>query len=116
MSEKLAYNLSETSITVFYEGKPYTVRNDNANFSRLRRALLDARYDDVGELLDIKSAVEDFVEGSLEVKDEVVYYNGHRLHGVVVDKLLDMLRAGLKDSTPLTNYISRLHILYRRNK
>jgi len=108
MSEKLAYNLSETSITVFYEGKPYTVRNDNANFSRLRRALLDARYDDVGELLDIKSAVEDFVEGSLEVKDEVVYYNGHRLHGVVVDKLLDMLRAGLKDSTPLTNYISRL--------
>ena len=108
MSEKLAYNLSENSITVFWDGKPYTVRNDNANFAQLRRALLEARYDDVGELLDIKSAVEDFVEGSVEVKNEVVYYNGHRLHGVVVDKLLDMLRAGMKDSTPLTNYISRL--------
>lgn len=108
MSEKLAYNLSENSITVFWDGKPYTVRNDNANFAQLRRALLEARYDDVGELLDIKSAVEDFVEGSVEVKNEVVYYNGHRLHGVVVDKLLDMLRAGMKDSTPLTNYIGNL--------
>ena len=109
MSEKLAYNLSEDSITIFWEGKPYSVRKDNANFKALRKAIFDGRYDDVGELLDIKSAVEDFVEGDVEVRDEVVYYKGkHRLHGVVVDKLLDMLRAGMKDSTPITNYISRL--------
>jgi hypothetical protein len=30
------------------------------------------------------------------------------LHGVVVDKLLEMLRAGMKDSAPLTNFITRL--------
>ena len=28
--------------------------------------------------------------------------------GVVVDKLLEMLRSGLKDSSPLVNYIKRL--------
>ena len=54
------------------------------------------------------AAVEDFVQGDIEVKDEVVYYRGHRLHGVVVDKLLEMLRAGLKDSAPITNFITRL--------
>ena len=108
MSEKLAYNLSEDSITIFWEGKPYSVRSDNANFQALRRAIFEARYDDVGELLDIKSAVEDFVDGQVEVKDEVVYFRGNRLHGVVVDKLMDMLRAGMKDSSPITNYISRL--------
>ena len=108
MSEKLAYNLSEDSITIFWEGKPYSVRSDNANFQALRRAIFEARYDDVGELLDIKSAVEDFVDGQVEVKDEVVYFKGNRLHGVVVDKLMDMLRAGMKDSAPITNYISRL--------
>ena len=48
------------------------------------------------------------LEGEIEVKDEVVYYKGHRLHGVVVDKLISMLRAGLKDSAPLTNFITRL--------
>ena len=100
--------MSEDSITIFWEGKPYTIRKDNANFSAVKQALLDARYDDLGGLLDIKRAVEDFVEGDIEVRDEVVYYKGHRLHGVVVDKLLEMLRAGLKDSAPLTNFISRL--------
>ena len=109
MSEKLAYNLSDNSITIYYDGKPHTIRKDNANFSALRSALFEARYEDVPELLDIKKAVEDFVEGEIEVRDEVVYYKGkHRLNGVVVDKLLDMLRSGMKDSTPITNYIGRL--------
>ena len=109
MSEKLAYNLSEDSITIFYDGKPYTIRKDNANFSALRSAIFEGRYEDVPELLDVKKAIQDFVEGDVEVRDEVLYYKGtHRLHGVVVDKLLDMLRSGMKDSTPITNYIGRL--------
>ena len=108
MNKKVPYTLSEDSITVFWEGKPYTVRNDNANFGELRRALFDARYEDVGQYLDIKKQVEDFVDGNVEVKEEVVYFHGHALHGVVVDKLLEMLRGGLKDSSPLVNYITRL--------
>ena len=81
---------------------------DNANFSALRSAIFEGRYEDVPELLDVK-AITDFVEGDVEVRDEVLYYKGkHRLHGVVVDKLLDMLRSGMKDSTPITNYIGRL--------
>jgi hypothetical protein len=109
MSEKLAYNLSEDSITIFYDGKPYTIRKDNANFSALRSAIFEGRYEDVPELLDVKKAITDFVEGDVEVRDEVLYYKGkYRLHGVVVDKLLDMLRSGMKDSTPITNYIGRL--------
>ena len=108
--EKLPYNLSEDSITIFWEGKPYTIRKDNANFQNVRQALLDARYDDVGKYLDVKKAVENFVEGDIEVKDEVVYYKGYRLAGVVVDKLLEMLRAGMKDSAPLVNFIKNLQV------
>lgn len=108
MSEKLPYTLSEDAIVVFYDGKPHSVRKDNVNFALLKKALFEGRYEDVPQYLDIVKAVENFVEGDVEVKDEVVYYNGHRLHGVVVDKLLEMLRGGLKDSSPLTNYISRL--------
>ena len=108
MSKKVPYNLSSDSIVVFWEGKPHSVRKDNANFAPLRNALFEGRYEDVGQYLDIAKAVEDFVEGEIEVKDEVVYYKGHRLHGVVVDKLIAMLRAGLKDSAPLTNFITRL--------
>ena len=105
---KVPYTLSENSLTIFWEGKPYTLRNDHPNFREARQAILEARYDDLGDLVDIVKSVENFVEGDIEVKDEVVFYKGHRLHGVVVDKLLEMLRAGMKDSAPLVNFITRL--------
>lgn len=106
--KQVPYITSENSLTIFWEGKPYTLRKGNANFELAKKALLEARYDDLGDLLDIKKSIENFVQGDIEVKDEVVYYKGHRLHGVVVDKLLDMLRSGMKDSTPITNFITRL--------
>ena len=105
---QVPYQLTENSLTIFWEGKPYTLRKDHVNFQLAKKAILDARYDDLGDLLDIAKAIENFVEGDIEVKDEVVYYKTNRLHGVVVDKLLEMLRAGMKDSAPLTNFIARL--------
>ena len=102
------YILSENSLTIFVEGKPHTLRKDHANFNLARKAILDGETEKLADLVDVQRAVEDFVQGDIEVKDEVVYYRGHRLHGVVVDKLLEMLRAGLKDSAPITNFITRL--------
>jgi hypothetical protein len=106
--KQVPYITSENSLTIFWDGKPYTLRKENVNFELAKKALLEARYDDLGDLLDIKKSIENFVQGDIEVKDEVVYYKGHRLHGVVVDKLLDMLRSGMKDSAPITNFITRL--------
>lgn len=105
---KVPYTISEDSVTIFWDGKPYSVRKDNANFQPLRQALFDGDYDNLEQYLDVRRAVENFVEGDIEVLDEVVYYKGNRLHGVVVDKLLEMLRSGMKDSAPLTNFIARL--------
>jgi len=105
---KVPYIQSENSLTIFWEGKPYTLRKDHPNFHNAKKAILDGEYDRLGDLVDIAKSVEDFVEGDIEVKDEVVYYKGHRLHGVVVDKLIEMLRAGAKDSAPIVNFITRL--------
>ena len=88
--EKVPYTLSENSLTIFWEGKPYTLRKDHVNFNLAKQAIFEARYEDLGDLLDITKAVENFVEGEIEVKDEVVYYRGYRLHGVVVDKLMEI--------------------------
>ena len=106
--EKVPYTLSENALTIFWEGKPYTLRKDHTNFKLACQAVFDARYDDLGDLLDIAKSVENFIEGDIEVRDEVVYYKGHRLHGVVVDKLLDMLRKGMQDSAPLVHFITKL--------
>jgi hypothetical protein len=105
---QVPYIQTDTSITIFWDGKPHTIRQENVNFNEVRKALLDARYEDLGDLLDIEKAIENFIQGDIEVNDEVVYYKGHRLHGVVVDKLLGMLRQGAKDSAPIVNFITRL--------
>ena len=104
----IPYILSENSLTIFLDGKPHTLAQDHANFNLARKAILDGETEKLADLVDVQRAVEDFVQGDIEVKDEIVYYKGHRLHGVVVDKLLEMLRAGLKDSAPITNFIARL--------
>ena len=105
---KVPYMYSEDVITIFWEGKPYSLRKDHPNFQNAKNAILEGDYESLGEYVDIAKSVEDFVEGDIEVRDEVVYYKNHRLHGVVVDKLLGMLRAGMKDSAPLVNFITRL--------
>ena len=105
---KVPYMYSEDVITIFWEGKPYSLRKDHPNFQNTKNAILEGDYESLGDYVDIAKSVEDFVEGDIEVRDEVVYYKNHRLHGVVVDKLLGMLRAGMKDSAPLVNFITRL--------
>ena len=105
---KVPYMYSEDVITIFWEGKPYSLRKDHPNFQNAKNAILEGDYESLGDYVDIAKSVEDFVEGDIEVRDEVVYYKNHRLHGVVVDKLLGMLRAGMKDSAPLVNFITRL--------
>ena len=105
---KVPYILNENSLTIFLDGNPHTLRSDHPNFQVAKKAILNGDTHLLSDLVDIEKAIENFVEGDIEVKDEVVYYKGHRLHGVVVDKLLEMLRAGLKDSAPITNFIARL--------
>ena len=110
---KLAYNLGENAITIFADGQVHTVRRDNLNFMQVRQALLDGEYDRVIKLVDTKSAVEDYTLGNIQIKDGDVYYNhaggeSEKLHGVVVDKLLSLMREGIKDPSPLFNFIERL--------
>ena len=57
---KVPYTLSENSLTIFWEGKPYTLRNDHPNFNLAKKAIFDARYDDLGDLLDITKSIENF--------------------------------------------------------
>ena len=111
--QKVAYNLGENAITLFFDGQVHTVRNDNINFHQVRQALLDGEYDKVVKLVDTKSAVEDYAHGNVEIKDGDVYYNHssgeqEKLAGVVIDKLLSLMRMGIKDPSPIFNFIERL--------
>ena len=105
---KPAYIVTDNAITVIYEGQPYTVNNDNPNYSGLKNALLNAEYDNISRFLDIKKSIEDFTHGSIKVIAEKVYYGNYELKGFVIDKLLEFLRSGAKDAQPILNFIEKL--------
>ena len=107
---KRAYIMNEQSISVFYEGKPYSVAaSDTTRYHKVKDAILENDWEKVYKSLDITTIIEDFTNGDISVTGDAVYYKDtERLHGVVVDKLLELLKAGLKDSTPLIKFISNL--------
>ena len=105
---KPAYIVTENAITVIWEGKPYTVNKDNPNYQGLRNALFQGDYTKLGDFLDIKRKIADFFHGNIKIVDEQVYYCSHLLHGVVIEKLLEFLRAGMDDAKPILNFIEKL--------
>ena len=111
--QKLAYNLGENAITIFADGQVHSVRRDNLNFMQVRQSLLDGNYDKVIKLVDTKSAVEDYSLGNIQIKEGNVYYDHssgeqEKLAGVVIDKLLSLMRQGIKDPSPIFNFIEKL--------
>lgn len=105
---KHPYIVSNDSATVIYDGKPYTIRKGNPNFTQFRRALLKGKMEKALSFLDIESTIKDFSDGALSVHNGEVYYGSHKLHGVVVDKLLELLKAGMKTSDPFIKFVKNL--------
>lgn len=105
---KPPYIVTGDSITVIWDGKPHTLSSDNPNYQALYKALLDANYDSIPDLLTLEKRIADFTSGSVSVKNGEVFYKNHKLAGVVINKLLQFLREGSKDSSHILNFINRL--------
>lgn len=100
---------NQDSLTLFIDGVPQTVTRGNSNFYKIRRALLDSKWDEVLALLTVEDTIKSFTGGKVEVKGNSVFYLGKQIHGTVVDKLLGLLREGLKDATPFVKFIENLY-------
>ena len=105
---KIPYILGENAVTLFVDGKPVTVRNDDANYYEVRKCLLDGRYDDITTYLDLEKQVEDYTDGDISIKDGEVFFGEEKLNGVVVDKLLELMKSGLTDKNPFINFLKNL--------
>lgn len=103
-----AYIVSDRSATVIHEGQPYTLDSSHPNFPSFKKALFAGDFEEAFNLLDIKKTVHNFSDGELSVIDGEVYYHNTKLHGVVVDKLLDLLADGMSTSAPFIKFIKNL--------
>lgn len=105
---KPPYIVTPTAISIVWNGKSHIVNNDNPNYPLLKAALFNAEYDKIPNYLEIEKRIENFSHGNLRVKDGEVFYGQYKLTGIVIDKLLQFLRQGMKDAKPILNFIDRL--------
>lgn len=102
------YIVSEETATLLYEGKPYTLQSSHPNFAPFKKALIEGDFETAINYLDIRKQVEEFADGELIVKNGAVYWNSNRLHGKVVDKLLELLESGMKVGNPFIKFVKNL--------
>ena len=102
------YIVSDTSATLIYEGKPYTITSSQPNFVPFKKALMSGDFAEAVNYLDIKKTISNWTSGQLCVQNGKVYYGREELHGVIVDKLLDLIQDGLDSSAPFVRFIKNL--------
>ena len=105
----IPYILTEESVTVVVDGQAHTMASTNPAFTEVRKELFQDEHDveRITNLFDLSKAVEDYVQGSMEVKDSEVRYNGEVIHNYVVDRILDFMRRGLPYK-PLLRFLEKL--------
>ena len=105
----IPYILTEESVTVVVDGQAHTMAATNHAFAEVRKELFQDEHDveRITNLFDLSKAVEDYVQGSMEVKDSEVRYNGEVIHNYVVDRILDFMRRGLPYK-PLLRFLEKL--------
>lgn len=102
------FTMSDRSVTVFLDGRPHTVDATAPIFGDLKEALRDgAAQDTIRSLLSLKRMVENKTFGRVVVDGDAVFFDGRKMHGHLVDRMLTMLRDGF-DVAPLARFMDRL--------
>lgn len=104
-------NITENSITVFVDNRPYTVTKDAPNFNALKNAVLRSDEAAVRDSLSTKKVIQKAVSksGSLRIENDKIFYGERQLAGAAVDKLLALIKDGLSDATPFLKFLEKLY-------
>lgn len=101
MSKTYPYVISNDTVTVYVDGCPQTAHSDHPNFSKIKSALLNAEYDSVPGLFDLVEAIgvarqETGTGVEFNTTTGVLTYDGWPIGGVIVDRVLELARQGVK--------------------
>lgn len=87
--------------------KNYIIASHDTRFVSIRDAIRTKNWDQVREVLDVKTAVTKRTKGLFEVTEDSVTYKGEVLHNAVVKRIIAFLKSG-EDFDPLLKFLERL--------
>lgn len=101
------FMIVDGNLTVVLKNKSYQVLKDHFNYKAIVEALHTADEETMLNLIDVQSAVANFSDGSVEVKNGVVLYDGEEVHSTITKRLLEFMKNGLPFQ-PLVNFLKNL--------
>jgi len=103
------YSLTNSSVTVVFEGKAYTYQAGTPNFTSLRTAILNEKWDDIPKCLTVASSIEQWAKGKFTVNGDLVSYMGDPLPTALNSRILEMASGG-EDPTKLFLFWEKLQM------
>lgn len=105
----LSYIVKDSFITVFVDGKPISINNENENYSAVINAIKNQKWDIIPDLMSKKKAIVSAFskDGSdVRIEDDKIFYKNKEVHGSLIRRVLSMLKNGFD--------VSR-HVLFLEN-
>lgn len=105
----LNYIITENTITVLIDNKPLIIDNTHKNFKKVEEAIKDNETEEnIKKLIELSSAVVEFSNGNIEVKDGIIFYKGEVVNSSLSRRILSLMEQGFNIS-PFTNFMENLY-------
>ena len=106
---RVPFTISSETLSVFLDGKMYTVPTSDPSFVTIKRHLRGPEHDvdTLRDLLDKPKAITQLSEGLVSSDGHNIYYMGEAIHNRLTDKLLDLLADGF-DVKPWARFMDNL--------
>lgn len=101
--------INKDSIGIYLNGAIRTVKSDNPCFDRIKQAIKEDDLATVETLIDKSSAINEFGEGVITVKNGEVFYKDIVLNNHLTQRLTSLMREGFGVSN-LTKFIENLYL------
>lgn len=84
---------NDNTICAFANGRAFQpIAKDHPNYDAVRDAICKDDVELLAKLTDIPKAVERFTAGDVEIRDGVVFYDGHALDNGLTQRILTLMR------------------------
>ena len=95
------------NLTLILKNKAHQILPDHLNYKLIMDSLQTATEDELVELVDIEKAVANYSDGTVEIKNGKVYYDGEEVHGAISKRIVEFMSKGLPFQ-PLVNFLDNL--------
>lgn len=90
----IPHTVTNESVTVVLDGKPYTVRNGSPKFEEAREAVFRRDWETIRHLASPGSAIEHWLQGEFALDDGHLTYKGKRIDPALNTRIREMAAQG----------------------